>query len=407
MSLIPVEDALSRMLAGIERPVGAERVPLAACAGRTLAEDVAALRDQPPFRASAMDGYAVRVADVTAAPAVLKVVGTSAAGHRFAGFLGSGEAVRIFTGAPVPEGADAIVIQEDTEVDGESVTVREAPDPGQWIRPAGLDFRSGAPGLRAGERLDAGRLALAAAMGQARLPVRRRPKVAILATGDELVAPGEAAGPDQIVASNPFAVSALAERAGGDVLDLGIARDTFEALEERLLAARDAEADLLVTLGGASVGDHDLVQSALARQGMILDFWRVALRPGKPLMYGRLGAMSLLGLPGNPVSSVVCAILFMVPAIRALQGDPAAGADPTEAAILGCDLPENDRRQDYMRAALVVSPNGPPVATPFRKQDSSMLSVLVQAQALVVRAPRAPAAQAGDPCRIIRLDRFS
>ncbi len=243
-------------------------------------------------------------------------------------------------------------------------------------------------------------------MGHPTLPVRRRPKVAILATGDELVRPGDEVGLDQIVASNPYAVAAIVERAGGEALDLGITRDTLPALEERIRAAQDAGADILVTLGGASVGEHDLVQSALARQGMDLGFWRVALRPGKPLMHGRLGAMNLLGLPGNPVSSIVCAVLFLVPAVRALLGDPAAGADPAEPAILGRDLPANDGRQDYMRATLVPRNEGLPVATPFPKQDSSMLSVLVQAQALVVRAPRAPAAAAGEVCKIIPLDRF-
>jgi molybdopterin molybdotransferase len=406
MSLISVEEALQRVLAGIERPVGSEHMPLSACAGRTLAEDVTALRDQPPFPASAMDGYAVRAADLASLPASLRVIGESAAGRRFSGPVSAGEAVRIFTGAPVPEGADSIVIQEDTTASGSAVTVHEAPRPGQWIRPAGLDFRSGAAGLSAGERLDARRLALAAATGHPTLPVRRRPKVAILATGDELVRPGDEAGLDQIVASNPYAVAAIVERAGGEALDLGIARDTLPALEERIRAAQDAGADILVTLGGASVGEHDLVQSALARQGMDLGFWRVALRPGKPLMHGRLGAMNLLGLPGNPVSSIVCAVLFLVPAIRALLGDPAAGADPAEPAILGRDLPANDGRQDYMRATLVPQNEGLPVATPFAKQDSSMLSVLVQAQALVVRAPRAPAAAAGEVCRIIPLDRF-
>jgi molybdopterin molybdotransferase len=406
MSLISVEEALARVLASIERPVDTERLPLSACAGRTLADNIAALRDQPPFPASAMDGYAVRVADFASIPATLRVIGESAAGRRFSGVVGAGEAVRIFTGAPVPEGADTIVIQEDTTASGDTVTVNEASRSGQWIRPAGLDFRLGAPGLGAGERLDAGRLALAAAMGHPSLPVRRRPKVAILATGDELVRPGDQAGIDQIVASNPYAIAAIVERAGGEALDLGIARDTLPALEERVAAARDAGADILVTLGGASVGEHDLVQSALTRQGMDLGFWRVALRPGKPLMHGRLGAMNLLGLPGNPVSSIVCAVLFLVPAIRALLGDPSAGADPSEPAVLGRDLSANDGRQDYIRATLAPRTDGLPVATPFPKQDSSMLSVLVQAQALVVRAPRAPAAAAGEGCKIIRLDRF-
>jgi molybdopterin molybdotransferase len=236
--------------------------------------------------------------------------------------------------------------------------------------------------------------------------VRRRPRVAILATGDELVRPGEPLGPDQIVASNPYAVAAIVRRAGGEPVDLGIAADTFEALEERIGAAEALGADLLVTLGGASVGDHDLVQSALARRGMALGFWRVALRPGKPLMHGRLGRMGLLGLPGNPVSSIVCAILFLVPAIRALLGDPAAGDDPSEAGTLGRDLSANDGRQDYLRAILQRNRDALPTATALPKQDSSMLGVLAEAGCLIVRAPHAPAAQAGASCRIIDLDRF-
>ena len=406
MSLIPVDEALARVLASIERPVAAESRPLAGCTGRTLAEDLAALRDQPPFAASAMDGYAVRHADAAAIPATLRLIGTSAAGHGFPGAVGPGEAVRIFTGAPVPAGADAIVIQEDSEASGGLVTVREAPRPGRFVRPAGLDFRRGDALLHAGARLDARRLALAAAMGHGALPVRRRPRVAIVATGDELVRPGEPAGPDQIVASNPFAIAAIVEKAGGEALDLGIAADTFEALEERIGAARHAEADILVTLGGASVGDHDLVQSALHRQGMSLGFWRVALRPGKPLMHGRLGPMLLLGLPGNPVSSIVCGILFLVPAIRALLGDPQAGEDISEPALLGAPLPVNDARQDYLRAGLVRRPEPWPVATAHARQDSSMLAILERSDALIVRAPHAPAAEAGESCRIIALERF-
>ncbi len=406
MSLIPVDEALARVLASIERPVAAETRLLAGCAGRTLAEDLAAFRDQPPFPASAMDGYAVRHADAAAIPATLRLIGTSAAGHGFPGAVGPGEAVRIFTGAPVPAGADAIVIQEDAEAADGRVTVREAPKPGRFVRPAGLDFRRGDALLHAGARLDARRLALAAAMGHGALPVRRRPRVAIVATGDELVRPGEPAGPDQIVASNPYAIAAIVEKAGGEALDLGIALDTFDALEERIGAARHAEADILVTLGGASVGDHDLVQSALHRQGMSLGFWRVALRPGKPLMHGRLGPMLLLGLPGNPVSSIVCGILFLVPAIRALLGDPQAGEDISEPALLGAPLPVNDARQDYLRAGLVRRPESWPVAAAHARQDSSMLAILERSDALIVRAPHAPAAEAGESCRIIALERF-
>jgi molybdopterin molybdotransferase len=406
MSLLPVEEALSRVLASVAEPVPAEHVPIDACFGRTLARDLAALRTQPPFAASAMDGYAVRVADVTNPPVTLRVIGASLAGRGFRGRVSSGEAVRIFTGAPMPEGSDTVVIQEDARAEGDSVTVLEPVPNGRFVRPSGLDFRNGEKLLAAGQRLDARRLSLAAAMGHAGLPVRRRPRVAILATGDELVRPGEALGPDQIVASNIYALAGLAARAGGEPVDLGIARDTFADLERAIVTARESGADLLVTLGGASVGEHDLVQSALTRQGMDLGFWRVALRPGKPLMHGRLGPMLLLGLPGNPVSSIVCAILFVVPAIRALVGDPLASADPAEAALLGADLGPNDSRQDYLRATLAPSPYGLPVVQALPTQDSSMLGILARADALIVRPPHAPAARAGDACRIIRLAAF-
>ena len=406
MALLSVDEALQRVLLSAAEPVGEERSTLEEAVGRTLAADLAALRTQPPFAASAMDGYAVQAADLGIVPARLTVVGRSVAGRGFPGPLGPGDAVRIFTGAPVPDGADSIVIQEDTDLGAPEVEVREHPIPGRFIRPAGLDFREGQVLLRAGERLDARRLALAAAMGHADLPVRRKPRVAILATGDELVRPGEPAGPDQIVASNPYALRAIVERAGGEAVDLGIARDTLDDLRRAIDKAGEARADLLVTLGGASVGEHDLVQAALTQGGMELGFWRIALRPGKPLMHGRLGPMLLLGLPGNPVSSIVCGILFVVPAIRALLGDAHAGEDPTEAGVLGGDLAANDTRQDYMRAKLERGPDGELVATAERLQDSSMLATLAVSEALIVRPPHAPAARAGERCRIIRLDRF-
>jgi molybdopterin molybdotransferase len=417
MSLISVEDALSRVLASVEKPLETEHAPLASCAGRTLAEDLSALRDQPPFAASAMDGYAVRSTDCGHSPATLQVVGTSAAGSRFTGVVGPKEAVRIFTGAPLPDGADAVVLQEDADRSGDQVIVREAASPNRHVRPAGLDFRAGDILLQAGLRLDSRHIALAAAMGHGTLPVHRKPRVAVLATGDELVRAGESVGPDQITASSLPAAILMAEKAGAEVIDLGIARDTLESLDERIQAARDVGADILVTLGGASVGEHDLVQKALSRQGMDLGFWRVALRPGKPLMHGRLGSTLLLGLPGNPVSSLVCTVLFLVPAIRALLGDQQAADDPAEDAILGADLPANKERQDYMRASLTLQDvplslaQGPkrlmlPVATPHLLQDSAMLSILERSDALLVRPPHAPAATAGEPCRIIRLKRF-
>lgn len=403
--MISVAEALSRILASIPGPVEAQTVPIAQAPGRTLAENVLAVRTQPPFPASAMDGYAVRAADLDAAPATLRLIGTSSAGHGFAGSVGPGEAVRIFTGAPVPEGADAILIQENAEATPETVTSREPVPAGRFIRPSGLDFRQDDTLLAAGDTLDPRRIALAAAGGHGTLSVRRRPRVAILATGDELVAPGQPTRWDQIVASNGLAVAALVREAGAEAIDLGIAGDTLEALDDAILRAVAADADLLVTLGGASVGDHDLVQSALHARGLKLGFWRVALRPGKPLMHGRLGRMAVLGLPGNPVASVVCGLLFVVPAIRALLGDPLAERDASELAILGCDLPENDLRQDYLRARIETAPDRLPVVYPENRQDSSMLFILGSAEALLIRAPHATKARTGESCRILRLDR--
>jgi len=405
MSLLSVAEALAKILAAIPGPVGAEEIPIAQGAGRTLAADLTARRTQPPFPASAMDGYAVRAADVATVPARLRLIGTSAAGHGFSGTLGPGEAVRIFTGAPVPEGADAILIQENAEAEGQTVTAREPVAAGRFLRRAGLDFREGETLVRAGDTLDARRLALAASAGYAVLPVRRKPRVAVLATGDELVRPGEPAAWDQIVASNGLALGALSLESGAEVIDLGIVTDDLGALRAAVGRARSAGADLLITLGGASVGDHDLVQAALGAEGLELGFWRVALRPGKPLMHGRLGPMLVIGLPGNPVSSIVCGLLFVVPAIRALLGDPRAGEDRSEPATLGRDMPENDARQDYLRARLDTAPDRLPVVHPESRQDSSMLSVLGTSEALLIRPPHASPAKAGDPCRILRLDR--
>jgi molybdopterin molybdotransferase len=403
MALLPVDEALRRVLAGVAGPVDAENVALSECHGRTLAQDVAARRTQPPFPASAMDGYAVRAADVAGAPVVLHVIGESAAGRRFAGTLGPGQAVRIFTGAPVPDGADAIAIQENAEALDESrVRIREPAAAGRFLRPAGLDFREGEVLLRAGQTLDARDIALAAAMNHATLSVRRKPRVAIIATGDELVLPGEDPGPDQIVASNIFAVAAIVEKAGGEAIDCGIARDTREDVARVVANAREASPGILLTLGGASVGEHDLVQEVLTGLGLELGFWRIAMRPGKPLIHGRLGEMLYLGLPGNPVASMVCTVLFVVPAIRALLGD-ATSWPPTETAVLASDLAANDLRQDYLRATLEHRPGELPLVNPFAKQDSSMLGLLARADALVIRAAHASASSAGERVEIIRL----
>ena len=321
MPALSVDEALDRILDGVA-PTPAEPVAIEAAHRRTLAEPLAALLTQPPFDASAMDGYAVRAADVAKLPATLAVIGEAAAGHPFSGSVAAGQAVRIFTGAPLPAGADAIVIQENTQRDGAKVTVREGSIDTGHVRPRGFDFREGETLLAAGRRLGPREVALAAAMGHGTLPVRRRPRVAILSTGDELVPPGQRPGPGQIVSSNHLGVAALAEAAGAEATLLGIARDTRESLDAYFAKAQDA--DIIVTIGGASVGDHDLVGPVLEARGMALSFWKIAMRPGKPLMFGRLGQARVLGLPGNPVSSLVCTRVFLVPLIRALLGMPAA-----------------------------------------------------------------------------------
>lgn len=407
LPLLSVRDALSRVLETATDILGEDIVPLAEGFGRTLARDLNARRTQPPFDTSAMDGFAVRAEDAARPGTALALVGQSAAGCRFSGSLAPGQAVRIFTGAPMPEGADAILIQENARFDAETLTVLEAVALGRHVRRAGLDFKEGEIGLSAGTRLNPAELALAAAMNHAHLPVAKKPVVAILATGDELVTPGVTPGPDQIVASNSFAVAAMVEAAGGVPLDLGIAGDDLSLLHTAIGQARTARADILVTLGGASVGDHDLVQKALLQAGMTLAFWKIAMRPGKPMMHGSIGAMRVLGLPGNPVSSIVGGLLFLRPLIRALCGDQRAGADPSELAELAADLPANDAREDYLRGTLAFPiGSGLPLATANRAQDSSMLRVLAGAGCLIVRLPLAPSARAGESCRIIRLDRF-
>jgi molybdopterin molybdotransferase len=401
MALMPVADALAAVLAGAE-PLPAETVALEEAYHRVLARDVAALRTQPPQAMSAMDGYAVRSADADRAQARLKVVGEVAAGRPFAHVLQPGEAARIFTGGVIPDGADSVVIQENTIVDGDSVTITEAATPGRHIRPAGVDFPEGAVLLKAGRRLSDRDLSLAASMNHPQLPVHRRPKVALLATGDELVMPGNTPGPGQIVYSNGYALRALARAAGADAVDLGIAADTIAATTAGIRRAHEAKADVLITTGGASVGDHDLVKQSLEEEGVTMAFWKIAMRPGKPMMHGRLGDMRVIGLPGNPVSSYVCALLFLVPLIRRLSGLTNV-QERRETALLGRDLGANDRREDYLRARLEERADGTLVATPVDHQDSSLLGYLSTAHALVIRAPFAPASAAGSPCTILRL----
>ena len=399
MALIPVEEARARILKNV-KPLPAAGVTLEQALGRVLAKPLKAIRNQPPFDASAMDGYAVIAADVANPPATLRLIGLSAAGHGFKGRLKRGDCVRIFTGAPVPKGADAVVIQENTEANGKAVTVLQPVKPDQNIRFAGLDFRKGDALLPAGLTLGARDIGLAAAANAPKLAVRRCPVVALIATGDELVLPGGKPGADQIVSSNSHALAAMAQHLGATVVNLGIVPDNLKATERAIRKA--AKADILITTGGASVGDHDYVQEALKNSGVAIDFWKIAMRPGKPFMYGRRKGQHVLGLPGNPVSALVCARLFLKPLIEALLGLP-TGDDLVEAR-LGASMKANDSRQDYVRATLVEAPDGSRTVTPFAKQDSSMQRTFREAQALIVRPPQAKVAGQGDVVQILRLD---
>ncbi len=405
MALLPVDEALASILDGAG-PLKGENVAIGEAANRVLAKDLIALRTQPPFAASAMDGYAVRHVDIGKVPASLAVVGAAGAGHPFDGTIGEGECIRIFTGAPVPEGVDTIVIQENTETpeDGK-VRILETTTRGKYVRPAGLDFSKGETLLKAGAILSPASLSLAAAMNHAEVPVVGKPRVAIVATGDELLPPGSEIGPGQIIASNSFGVAALVEKHGGIALDLGIVGDSEEAHAKAFDEAIRLEADVLITLGGASVGEHDLVQKVLLEKGAEIGFWRIAMRPGKPLMFGRLphksGSMRFLGLPGNPVSSLVCSLIFLQPLLAALAGRD--GTNQLEKCLLGGDLKENDLRQDYLRGELSTDDNGREIATAFAVQDSSVLSLMSKSDCLIIRPPHAPAAKAGDECMIIRL----
>lgn len=399
-ALLSVDEALSRILHAATA-LGEETIALDRARGRFLASDLVARRTQPPSDMSAMDGYALRAADLATADARVRLIGESAAGHPYASGLAEGETIRIFTGAPTPEGADAILLQEDAIVEGDRIGARVPPACGRHIRTRGLDFRAGEAALRAGERLGPAQIALAASLGYATVAVARRPRVALLASGDELVPPGVEPGPAQIVACNGYAAAALIEEAGGVPVDLGIFQDKLDDLERGFAMAREVEPDVLVTLGGASVGDHDLLRPALARQGMSLDFWRVAMRPGKPLIFGRLGETRVLGLPGNPVASFVAARIFLTPLLRALQGDAQAASQPLESALAGADMKANKGRRDYMRAALTHR-NGALVATPQPLQDSSLMTELARSQALIVREIGAGPVKEGEPCSILR-----
>ena len=396
--MISVAEAEARILEGAG-PSVRERVPLAAAAGRVLAEDAAARRTHPPHDVSAMDGYAVRHADIAALPVTLSVGFAVAAGAMPPRALKPGEAARIFTGAVVPEGADTIVIQEDTRAEPGAVTILEAPAAGRNVRKAGYDFAAGAMLLPAGTRLAGPALGLLAAARVDEVSVWRRPRVALLATGDELVPSGRDPKGAEIVASTGVALAALLDGWGAEAIDLGIARD--DAAEIRAKAEAGLSADVLLTQGGASVGDHDLIQPALEPLGLTVGFWKIAMRPGKPLMSGRIGGTRVIGLPGNPVSALVCAMLFVQPLVRALSGEPWRGQRLIEAR-LGAPLKANDGRQDYLRAVVELSPDGP-VATAMPVQDSGNLSAFAQAGGLIVRPPLAPAAAAGEVVKVLPL----
>jgi molybdopterin molybdotransferase len=397
--MISVEEARARILAGL-RPTPAELVALPDAWNRVSAAPVLARLTQPPSDVSAMDGYALRAADGTLG-SVLTVIGAAPAGHPFDGTVGPGHTVRIFTGSVVPDGADAILLQEDATRDGESVRVDEAVVAGRHIRRAGQDFARDDVVLQAGRRITARDVGLAAAANHPWLTVHRRPRVGILATGDEIAMPGEPIPPGGIVSSNSHALAALVRACGGEPTVLPIARDTTEAIAS--VADAVGGLDMLVTTGGASVGDHDLVISGLQTRGLQVDFWQIAMRPGKPLLFGRLGSVPVLGLPGNPVSALVCSVLFLGPALARLSGLPAA-PPPVTTAVLGVAVKPNDKRADHLRSTITPGDDGRLIVTPFPVQDSAMLRRLALADALVLRAPHAPALPAGAEVPVIRLD---
>ncbi|MBY6065709.1 molybdopterin molybdotransferase MoeA [Leisingera aquaemixtae] len=383
--MIPVSEARAHLLALVSQ-LETEEVPLDQAAGRVLARDVQARRDQPPFSASAMDGYAVNAAEVEL-HAMFKVIGEAAAGHAFAGRVGAGQAVRIFTGAPVPEGASFVVIQEDVTRNGDLITITDEPGSNHNIRPRGGDFTDGQT-VSAPKLLTPADIALLAAMNIPSVPVTRRPEVALISTGDELVMPGGTPGPDQIIASNTFGLKAMLEDLGARARILPIARDTESSLRTAFELAEGA--DLVVTIGGASVGDHDLVGKVAQDLGMERSFYKVAMRPGKPLMAGRMGSAAMVGLPGNPVSAMVCGHVFLAPVVRTMLGLPAE-APQLRTAALAAPLPENGPREHYMRAQVE---NGQ--LTAFDNQDSSLLTILADANALLVRPPSDGARPAGE-----------
>lgn len=398
--MISVDEASTRIRRNLAR-VPFEEVTLSQSAGRVLAVDVVSAVTKPPAAVSSMDGYAVRAVDVATVPTTLDIVGEAPAGHALAGTIGPGEAVRIFTGGVLPVGADSVVIQEDTVRDGSRVTVQESVHEGRFVRQRGLDFAQGDAAGLAGRLLGPREIGLIASMNASWVQVARRPRIAIMGTGDELVRPGDVPRPDQVVSSNSLVLGALVTQAGGEAVNLGIARDNRQSILDCL--RRAAGSDMLVVTGGMSVGEHDLVRKVMDDQGMDLDFWRVAMRPGKPLAFGLLGSMPVLGFPGNPVSTLVCGHLFLRPAIYTMLGR-VDGDTGTESAITTTDLAANDERQDYLRATHARNASGQIEATAFDRQDSSMMAVLASASCFIIRAPHAPAVPAGGQVTVLRLD---
>ena len=395
--MISVQEAKDKILESFSE-LPAEDISLDMAVGRVLAKALVARRTQPPRDLSAMDGYAVRCQDFSTLPHDLRCIGEAPAGSMFEGSVGPGETVRIFTGGPIPSGADAVVLQEDTTANDACITMTEKPNPGQYIRRAGLDFKAGVDQILPGHFLKVRDIGLAAAMNHPWVSVRRRPIITILATGDEIVRPGEPLNENQIVSSNSICLKAFVENCGAIGINLGIANDNTSALDRMIRGA--VGSDLLITTGGISVGDYDLVRKTLLSKGLAVDFWKVAMRPGKPVMFGKLGRVPVLGLPGNPVSALVCSLIFVKPIIEKLLGIAESNIKKSYAA-LASSLPANDQRQDYLRAKIYSDQKGALTVAPFPKQDSSMVSLLASSDCLIVRAPRAQKALEGERVEIM------
>ncbi len=392
MSMLPLNDAFAKVGEGIPTLAG-EMVSVADALGRVVAEDVSARLTQPPVAVSSMDGYAVRCVDVLEQPVTLVRIGESQAGGPFEGTVKAGQCVRIFTGAALPEGTDAVIIQEDTDVNGNRITMKEVAFEGKFVRRAGLDFTKGDVLIRAGQVLTARDIGLLCAMNVPWLKVYRRPRVAILATGDELVMPGEALGDGQIISSNSLMVAAMVTAMGGVPINLGIARDSETSLRSMLAGVEGV--DLLVTSGGVSVGEYDLVRNVMGKEGLDIDVYRIAMKPGKPFMFGRIKGTPAMGLPGNPVSTYIAAFIFLRAALKKMQGLPFEQDQPVQA-ILGSDVGANGKRQEYMRAVFSHNAQGQLVATPYDRQDSAMLDNLAKCEGFILRPVNAPALKAGE-----------